>query len=155
MSESIADRLAARSIVLPEAAPPAANYRPWVVTGNQLFISGQLPMKDGKIVHTGHLGRDHDVASGKEAARLCAINILAQANAALSGGFERIVNLVRINGFVASMPDFTDQHLVLNGASDLLAEILEGRGQHTRLAIGAAVLPLNAAVEIDAIFEIV
>jgi enamine deaminase RidA (YjgF/YER057c/UK114 family) len=126
-----------------------------VITGNHLYVSGQLPMKEGKIVYSGHLGRDHDVASGTKAAELCAINILAQANAALSGGLERIVNLVRINGFVSSTPDFTEQHLVLNGASNLLADILEERGRHTRLAIGAAALPLNAAVEIDAIFEIV
>lgn len=154
MSSTIADRLNARAIALPQAAAPAANYVPYVITGNQLVLSGQLPIQDGKIVYSGHLGKDHDVATGQKAAELCAINILAQAKAALSGDLERIVRLVKISGFVASTPDFTDQHLVVNGASNLLADILGERGQHARIAVGMASLPLDAAVEIDAVFEI-
>jgi enamine deaminase RidA (YjgF/YER057c/UK114 family) len=154
MSDTIAERLKQRGITLPQAAAPAANYLPYVLSGNHLYVSGQLPMRDGTVVHTGHLGRDLDVAAGRIAAELCAVNLMAQANAALSGGLERITRLVKINGFVASLPDFTDQHLVINGASDLLADILGSRGQHARAAVGMAALPLNAAVEIDAIFEI-
>lgn len=151
---TIADRLKARDITLPQAAAPAANYVPYVITGNQLVLSGQLPIEGGKIAYSGHLGKDHGVEAGQKAAELCAINILAQANSALSGDLERIVRLVKISGFVASTPDFIEQHLVVNGASNLLAEILGERGQHARVAVGMASLPLNAAVEIDAVFEI-
>jgi enamine deaminase RidA (YjgF/YER057c/UK114 family) len=153
-SNTASDRLAARGIVLPQAAAPAANYVAYVITGRQLFISGQLPMEDGKIAVTGHLGDDVDVAAGQRAAELCAINILAQASAALDGDLERIVRLVKLNGFVASRPDFTEQHLVINGASNLLADILGERGRHARAAVGMAALPMNAAVEVDAVFEI-
>ncbi len=153
MSETIEKRLADLGITLPAATAPAANYVPFVRTGNLLFPSGQLPMKDGKLAAAGLLGRDLDTAAGKEAAKLCAINILAQAKAAL-GDLEKIRRLVKINVFVASSPDFTEQHLVANGASDLLAEVLGERGKHARAAIGMAVLPLNAAVEIDAVIEV-
>ena len=153
MSETIEKRLSDLGITLPAAAAPAANYVPFVRTGNLLFPSGQLPMKDGKLAAAGLLGRDLDTAAGKEAAKLCAINILAQAKAAL-GDLEKIRRLVKINVFVASAPDFTEQHLVANGASDLLAEVLGERGKHARAAIGMAALPLNAAVEIDAVIEV-
>ncbi len=153
MSETIEKRLSDLGIVLPAAAAPAANYVPCVRTGNLLFPSGQLPMKDGKLAATGLLGRDLDTAAGKEAAKLCAINILAQAKAAL-GDLEKIRRLVKINVFVASAPGFAEQHLVANGASDLLAEVLGERGKHARAAVGMAALPLNAAVEIDAVIEV-
>lgn len=153
MSDTIAARLTEKGIVLPEAAPPAANYVPYVVSGSMLHISGQLPLEGGKLVVTGRLGKEVDVAAGQRAAELCAINILAQAKAAL-GDLERIGRLVKINGFVASTPDFISQHLVVNGASNLLADILGERGKHARVAVGMAALPLNAAVEIDAIIEI-
>lgn len=152
--DSIAARLAERKLTLPDAPAPAANYVPWVISGNQLFISGQLPIENGSLAYTGCLGRDLDVAAGARAAELCAINLLAQANAALSGDLERTARLIKINGFVASAPDFHEQHLVINGASNLLAEILGERGKHARAAVGMASLPLNAAVEIDAIFQI-
>lgn len=153
MSDTIASRLSEKGITLPEAAPPAANYVPYVISGSMLHISGQLPLEGGKLVVTGRLGKDVDVAAGQRAAELCAINILAQAKAAL-GDLERIGRLVKINGFVASAPDFVSQHLVVNGASNLLAEVLGERGKHARAAVGMAALPLNAAVEIDAIIEI-
>lgn len=153
MSETIEKRLSDMGITLPVAAAPAANYVPFVRTGNLLFPSGQLPMKDGKLAVTGLLGRDVDTAAGKEAAKYCAINILAQVKAAL-GDLEKIRRLVKITVFVASTPDFTEQHLVGNGASDFLAEVLGERGKHARVAIGMASLPLNAAVEIDSIFEV-
>ncbi|TYC63296.1 RidA family protein [Rhodobacterales bacterium] len=146
-------RLEKLGIALPEAAAPAANYVPFVKTGNQLFISGQLPMKDGKLGVTGKLGADLDVDAGKEAAKLCAINLLAQAKAA-TGDLEKVVRLVKIVGFVNSTGDFTDQPQVINGASDFLVEVMGDKGRHARSAVSAAALPFGAAVEIEAIFEI-
>ena len=154
MSDAIEGRLKELGIVLPEAAAPAANYVPYVISGNLLYLSGQLPMENGKIGVTGHLGKDVDVAGGQRAAELCAINILAQAKAALGGDLGRIRRLIKLNGFVASTPDFVEQHLVINGASNLLANVLGEAGKHARAAVGMAALPLNAAVEIDAILEI-
>lgn len=153
MSETIEKRLSDMGITLPAAAAAAANYVPYVRSGNLLFPSGQLPMKDGKLAFTGLLGRDVDVATGKEAAKYCAINILAQAKAAL-GDLEKIRRLIKINIYVASTPDFTEQHLVGNGASDFLAEVLGERGKHARVAVGMASLPLNASVEIESILEV-
>jgi len=153
MGETIEKRLSDLGIVIPAAAAPAANYVPFVRSGNLLFPSGQLPIKDGKLAVTGLLGRDLDTAAGQEAARLCAINVLAQAKAAL-GDLEKIRRLIKINIYVASAPDFTEQHLVGNGASDLLAQVLGERGKHARVAVGMASLPLNAAVEIEAVIEV-
>ncbi|MGY5805896.1 RidA family protein [Rhizobium hainanense] len=154
MSDAIEGRLKELGIVLPQAAAPAANYVPYVISGNLLYLSGQLPMENGKIGVTGHLGKDVDVAGGQRAAELCAINILAQAKAALGGDLGRVKRLIKLNGFVASTPDFVEQHLVINGASNLLANVLGEAGKHARAAVGMAALPLNAAVEIDAILEI-
>jgi len=154
MSDVITSLLTELGITLPEAAAPAANYLPYVISGNLLYLSGQLPIEGGKIAVTGLLGRDVDVAQGVRAAELCAINILAQAKAALGGDLGRIVRVIKINGFVASQPDFTEQHLVINGASNLLAKVLGDAGKHARAAVGMAALPMNAAVEIDAILEI-
>jgi len=153
MSETIEARLAKLGVALPAAAAPAANYVPFMTSGNLLLTSGQLPLKDGKLVVTGLLGRDADVAAGKEAAKACAINILAQAKAAL-GDLEKIKRIVKITVFVASDPGFTEQHLVANGASDFLVEAIGERGKHARAAVGVASLPLNAAVEIEAIIEV-
>jgi enamine deaminase RidA (YjgF/YER057c/UK114 family) len=154
MSDAIESRLKELGIVLPQAAAPAANYVPYVISGNLLHISGQLPMENGKLGITGHLGKDVDIASGQRAAELCAINILAQAKAALGGDLGRIKRLIKLNGFVASMPEFVEQHLVINGASNLLANVLGEAGKHARAAVGMAALPMNAAVEIDAILEV-
>ncbi|HEX8048201.1 RidA family protein [Rhizobium sp.] len=154
MSNAIDGRLKELGIVLPQAAAPAANYVPYVISGNLLYLSGQLPMENGKVGVTGHLGKDVDVAGGQRAAELCAINILAQAKAALDGDLSRIKRLIKLNGFVASVPEFTEQHLVINGASNLLANVLGEAGKHARAAVGMAALPFNAAVEIDAILEI-
>jgi enamine deaminase RidA (YjgF/YER057c/UK114 family) len=154
MSNQIAERLKEMGISLPEAAAPAANYVPYVIAGNVLHISGQLPLEGGKIAVTGHLGKNVDVATGQRAAELCAINILAQANAALGGDLSRIKRVIKLNGFVASVPEFVEQHLVINGASNLIAGVLGDAGKHARAAVGMAALPMNAAVEIDAIMEI-
>ncbi len=153
MSDTIESRLKDRGITLPVAAAPAANYLPFTISGNTLYLSGQLPMENGKVAVTGLVGRDVDVAAAQRAAELCAINILAQARAAL-GDLGRIRRILKLNGFVASMPDFTEQHLVINGASNLIADILGDAGKHARAAVGMAALPLNASVEIDAIIEI-
>ena len=138
----------------PRAAAPAANYVPYVISGNMLHISGQLPMENGKLAVTGHLGRNVDVATAQRAAELCAVNILAQASAALGGDLSRIRRVVKLNGFVASTPEFVEQHLVINGASNLIGAVLGEAGKHARAAVGMASLPLNAAVEIDAVMEI-
>lgn len=154
MSASIEARLKDLGITLPQAAAPAANYVPYVISGSHLYISGQLPMENGKIAVTGHLGDGVDVQTGQRAAELCAINILAQASAALGGDLGRITRVVKLNGFVASVPTFVEQHLVLNGASNLIANVLGDAGKHARAAVGMAALPFNAAVEIDAVLEI-
>jgi enamine deaminase RidA (YjgF/YER057c/UK114 family) len=153
MGETIEKRLSDLGVTLPAAAAPAANYVPYARSGNILFTAGQLPLKDGKLQATGLHGRDLDTAAGAEAAKLCAINMLAQAKAAL-GDLEEIARVVKITVFVASAPDFTEQHLVANGASDFLAAALGERGKHARSAVGTAALPLNAAVEVEAIIEI-
>lgn len=153
MSDTIEKRLAALGVTIPAAAAPAANYVPYAQTGKLLLTAGQLPLANGKLEAVGLLGRDLDTEAGKKAAKLCAINILAQIQAA-TGDLEQIARLVKITVFVASTPDFTEQHLVANGASDFLAEVLGERGKHARSAVGVAVLPLNAAVEIEAIVEL-
>jgi enamine deaminase RidA (YjgF/YER057c/UK114 family) len=153
MSETIKKRLSDLGVTLPVAAAPAANYVPYCRSGDLLFTAGQLPLNEGKLQASGLLGREVDTASGKEAAKYCAINILAQAKAAL-GSLEKIRRLVKITVFVASAPDFVEQHLVANGASDFLVAVLGDRGKHARSAVGSASLPLNAAVEIEAVFEV-
>lgn len=153
MSATVEDKLRALGITLPHAAAPAANYVPFMQTGNLLFTAGQLPLKDGHLIATGLLGRDLDATRGQEAARQCAINILAQAKAAL-GVLDRIARIIKITVFVASTPEFTTQHLVANGASDLLVAALGDKGKHARSAVGVASLPLNSPVEIEAIIEV-
>lgn len=153
MTSMIETRLSEMGIVLPQAAAPAASYLPYAETGKLLLTAGQLPLKDGSLIATGLLGRDLDTTGGQDAARQCAINVLAQAKAA-AGSLENIKSIVKITVFVASTPDFTEQHLVANGASELLAEALGETGKHARSAVGVASLPLNAPVEIEAILEI-
>lgn len=154
MSDAIEARLKELGHTLPVAAAPAANYVPYVISGNLLYVSGQLPMESGKIAVTGHLGKNVDVPTAQRAAEFCAVNILAQVKAALNGDLSKIRRIVKLNAFVASAPEFTEQHLVVNGASNLIAEVLGDAGKHARAAVGVAALPLNAAVEIDAIVEI-
>ncbi|WP_186395295.1 RidA family protein [Stappia sp. TSB10GB4] len=153
MSGQIEARIAELGVTLPKAAAPAANYVPFVRTGNQLFISGQIPMGPDGIQFQGKLGAGTSVEDGQAAARLCAINLLAQAKAAL-GDLDKVVRLVKIVGFVNSAPDFGDQPKVMNGASDFLVEALGERGRHARSAVGVAGLPFGVAVEVEAIFEV-
>ena len=153
MAGEIEARLKALDLVIPEAKPAIGSYVPYLHLNGQLFVSGQLPLKDGAIAVAGKLGADVELSQGQEAARMCAINILAQAKAALRD-LDRIVQLLRLNGFVSATPGFADHPKVLNAASELMVEILGNKGLHTRIAIGCASLPLNAAVEIDAIFAV-
>ncbi|MEM8588517.1 MAG: RidA family protein [Pseudomonadota bacterium] len=155
MTGTVAARLAEKGITLPEAVTPVAAYVPWVITGNLLFISGQVPFKDGSLSHTGHLGGNVSVDEGYDCARVCALNILAQVNEALNGDLDRVSRVVKLTGFVASTPDFGDQPKVINGASDLMAEAFGDNGRHARAAVGVAALPMNCAVEVEAIFELV
>lgn len=153
MAGSIEARLQEKGITLPAVAAPAANYVPSVISGNMLYVSGQVPFVDGKISHTGKLGAEFTVEDGYACARICAINILAAAKAAL-GDLDRVARVVKLGGFVNSTPDFTDQPKVVNGASDLMAEAFGDAGKHARAAVGVAQLPLGCAVEVEAVFEI-
>lgn len=154
MDETLEARLARLGVVLPAAAAPAANYLPFVRHGDVLHVSGQLPLTAQGVAFRGRLGDAVSVEEGRKAARLCAMNVLAQAKAALEGDLERIRQVLRITGFVASAPHFTEQHLVINGASEFLVEVFGERGRHSRAAVGVAALPLDAAVEVDAIIAI-
>ncbi|HIJ38254.1 MAG TPA: RidA family protein [Rhodospirillaceae bacterium] len=149
----IAKRLAELGITLPVSAPPAANYVPFVKTGAFLFIAGQLPFREGKLIHLGHLGDQISLDEGYQAARLCGINIIAQIQAA--GYLERVRQVVKLGGFVASTAAFSDQPKVVNGASDLLVEVFGDAGKHSRAAVGCVSLPLGVAVEVDAIIEVI
>ena len=153
MPGQIEARIAELGVTLPQAAAPAANYVPFLRTGNQLFISGQIPMGPDGIQFQGKLGAGTSIEDGQAAARLCAINLLAQAKAAL-GDLDQVVRLVKIVGFVNSAPDFGDQPKVMNGASDFLVEALGDRGRHARSAVGVAGLPFGVAVEVEAVFEV-
>ena len=138
---------------LPLAPPPAAIYQPFMRTGDQLWIAGQIALSDGKMLATGIVGVEVDLEIARRCARQCALNLLAQVKSA-TGSLESIKRVVKLNVFVASSPDFISQHLVANGASELLGDILGEFGVHARSAVGVASLPLNSPVEIDAIFEV-
>ncbi|GAA4767278.1 RidA family protein [Stakelama sediminis] len=152
MSETIEKKLAEMGLTLPEAAAPVASYVPVVRSGNLLHISGQLPFRDGEIM-TGRLGEDRDLAYGEEAARRCALMLVAQMERVL-GSLEQVERIVKLGVFVNSAPHFTDQPKVANGASELMQTLFGEAGRHARSAVGVAVLPLGAAVEVDAIVEI-
>ncbi|MDJ0920706.1 MAG: RidA family protein [Henriciella sp.] len=146
------DKLAGLGITLPEPMAAVANYVPYVITGNQLFISGQVSAgADGLVL--GRLGETMDLAEGQAAARLCGINLITQCKAAL-GDLGRIQRVVKLGGFVSAAPDFTDIPQVINGCSDLMVEVFGEAGRHARSAVSCPVLPLGVAVEIDGIFEI-
>lgn len=154
MTGRIDHRLAELGIVLPTPKSPVANYLPFVVSANLAYISGQITMGPSGLEFVGKLGRDLDVEAGQRAARLCALNVLAQLKAACGGDLDRVVRCVRLGGFVNATPDFTDHPAVINGASTLMVDVLGDAGRHARAAVGAGSLPLGVAVELDAIFEI-
>jgi len=153
MSGQYEARLAELGVTLPDAPAPAANYVPYVVSGDLVFVSGQISARDGAFI-TGKLGAGMEVAEGAEAAKTCAIALLAQVKAACGGDLDRLKRVVKLTGFVNSAPDFTDQPKVINGASDFLVAALGEAGRHSRSAVGAVALPLGVAVEIEGIFEI-
>jgi enamine deaminase RidA (YjgF/YER057c/UK114 family) len=146
-------RLKALGLSLPAAPSPVANYVPYLVAGDLLFISGQISKAADGTVATGTVGADVSVEAGQAAAKLCALNILAQAKAAL-GSLDRVKQVVKLTGFVNSAPGFGDHPKVVNGASDLMVDVLGDKGRHTRAAVGVSGLPLNSAVEVDAVLLI-
>jgi enamine deaminase RidA (YjgF/YER057c/UK114 family) len=153
MASEIEARLKSLGIELPPVPTPAANYVPSVVTGKLIFVSGQVPSTPDGVKYVGKVGREFSVEEGQKAARICAINILANLKAGL-GDLGKVARIVKVTGFVNAVPDFNEPHKVVNGASDLLSEVLGERGKHSRSAVGVATLPLGVAVEIEAIAEI-
>ena len=151
--QSPEERLAALGLTLPEVVAPVAAYVPAVRSGSMIYTAGQLPVVDGKLVATGKVGAEVGVAEAAALARTCALNALAAA-ASVAGGLAGIRRVVKVTGFVASAPDFTGQPQVVNGASELLLEIFGEAGRHARSAVGMAVLPLDAPVEVELIAEI-
>ena len=146
-------RLAALGLELPQVVPPLAAYVPAVRSGMLIYTAGQLPMVDGQLVSAGKVGADVGVAEAAALARTCALNALAAA-ASVAGGLDSIARVVKLTGFVASAPDFTGQPQVVNGASELLLEVFGDAGRHARSAVGTAVLPLDAPVEVELIVEV-
>lgn len=151
---SIDQKLASFNIILSTPPQAVANYIPYTIAENIVVISGQLPMKDGNVAFKGKVGQDLSLEEGQAAARQCAINILTQLKAACEGDLSRVKQCVRLGGFVNCNADFTDQPKIINGASDLMVDIFGDAGRHARAAVGVNALPLNAAVEIEAIFLI-
>lgn len=154
MAGEVDARLAELGIEVPEAAAPVANYVGYVRSGDLVFVSGQVPLVDGAFKFQGKVGAEFSVEEGQEAARICAINIIAQLKAACGGDLDRVRRIVKLGGFVNSTPEFADQPKVINGASDLMVAVFGDAGKHTRAAVSAGALPLGVAVEIDAIAEI-
>ena len=148
----VEERLSALGLSLPRAAAPVADYRPFMQAGNLLFISGQVPIRDGRLAFTGQLGRDCSLEEARKAAELCALNCIAQAKAALDGDLDRVKQVVKLTGFVSATPDFTDHPKVLDAASALMAAAFGEAGRHARAAVGCSSLPLGAPVEVEAIF---
>ena len=148
MSGTVADRLAELGLTLPEVVPPLAAYQPAVRSGVYVFTSGQLPIVKGELVATGKVGAEVSAERAKELAAICALNALAAVRS-ITGDLDRIARVVKVTGFVASAPDFTGQPAVINGASELLREVLGDKGVHARSAVGVAVLPLDAPVEVE------
>jgi enamine deaminase RidA (YjgF/YER057c/UK114 family) len=154
MTHLVETRLGALGVALPSPAAAVANYVPFARTGNLVVISGQLPLREGAILHPGLVGRDLDVETAQDAARACAVNLLAQLRAAVEGDWDRVVRCVRLGGFIACTPDFKDHAKIVNGASDLIVGALGDAGRHARTSIGVSALPLGAAVEVEALFEV-
>ena len=148
----IEEKLKELGIEIPTPPNPAGSYIPVVTTGNLAFVSGQIPMKEGKVVFEGKVPENQSVDSARDAAKICIINGLAQLKANL-GSLDKITKFVRISGFINSSPDFTEQPKVINAASDLLVEVFGDMAKHSRIAVGVSSLPLNSTVEIDMIVE--
>lgn len=151
---TIETRLTELGITLPQAAAPAANYVPYVRTGNLVVISGQITLENGELKYVGRVGQDFSTEEAYEAAKLCGLNLIAQLKAACDGDLERVKRVVRLGGFVNCTSEFTDQPKVINGASDLMAEVFGDIGVHARAAVGVNSLPLGVAVEVEGMFEV-
>ena len=154
MENIIDQRLKELNIKLDEASVPAGSYVPYVVTNNLVFISGQLPFINGKLTIKGKVGENVSMDDAIKMSEACAKALLSQLKAACNGNLDKVKRVVKLGGFVASSPDFTDQPKVINGASNLIVNIFGDKGKHSRFAVGVAALPLNVPVEIDGIFEI-
>ncbi len=154
MPGRIETKLAELGIALPQPMPPVANYVPYVVLGNLVVISGQIPAIDGKVAITGKLSRGVSIDRGKEAARLCFINVLGHLKAACGGDLDRVRRVVRLGGFIAAPPEFTDHAQVMNGASDLAVAVFGEAGRHARSTVGVSALPADASLEVEGMFEI-
>ncbi len=150
----IEKRLTELGIALPAAPTPAANYLPWTITGNQLWIAGQAPIREGKYDYIGRVGKDVTTQDAHAAARLCGINLLAQVKAACKGDWLRVVKAVRICGYISAAPDFFEFPKVLDGCSDLVVEVLGDAGKHVRTVMGVSGLRFNVPIVVDAVFEI-
>ncbi|MBN9049463.1 MAG: RidA family protein [Rhizobiales bacterium] len=154
MSGRIDARLKELNIDLPTPSTPAANYVPFKRAGSLIFIAGQVPNANGKDQFTGQVGKEISLEDAQKAARLCAVNILAQLKAAVGGDLDKVVSCVRLGGFVNAVPGYGQQPQVINGASDLMVEVFGDAGRHARAAVGCGSLPRNVPVEVDAIFEV-
>jgi len=154
MSSAVDQRLAELGIALPSPGAPGGNYVPFVVAGDLVFMAGQVARSEGRMAYAGKVGRDLGVEQGQAAARLCALNLLAQLKVACNGDLDRVARCVRLGGFVNCAPDFKDQPKVVNGASDLMIEVFGERGKHARTAVGVAALPSDSAVEVEAVFQL-
>ncbi len=154
MSGRVDTRLKELSITLPKAAPPVASYVPFVITGNLVYISGQVTMGPSGLEYVGQLGKEFSVEEGQAAARLCALNVIAQLQQACAGDLDRVRRCVKVTGFVNAVPGFAQHPEVINGASDTIVQVFGDIGKHARAAVGAGSLPRNVAVEVEAIFEI-
>ncbi len=153
MAGQIDARLEELGIEVPQPAAPVANYVAYVVTGNLIFVSGQVPIEGGEFKFKGKLGAEISIEDGQAAARLCGINIIAQLKQALDGDLDRVARIVKLGGFVNSTPDFVQQPQVINGVSDLMVEVFGDKGKHARAAVSAGSLPIGVAVEVDAVVE--
>ena len=154
MSQAFEDRLKTLGIELPEPSRPGANYVQFVRTGDLIFLTGQLSQWNGERRFVGKLGREFGVEEGQQAARLCALNLLAHLRRALDGDLDWVVRCVRVAGYVNSVPEFVGQSQVINAASDLFVEVFGEAGRHTRMAVGVSALPYAVAVEVEAVFEV-
>lgn len=154
MAGTIEGNLAKLGIALPVPAAPVANYIAYNIVGNLLVVSGQIPFVDGKVAFTGKVGGSVSIEQGQEAARVCFINLVAQVKAACGGDLDRVKRVVRLGGFIAAGPDFTQHAVVMNGASDLAVAVFGEAGRHARTTIGVPSLPADAAVEVEGMFEI-
>jgi enamine deaminase RidA (YjgF/YER057c/UK114 family) len=154
MVTRIDDRLRTLKIELPQPSKPGANYVPFVRTGDLVFLTGQLSQWNGERRFVGKLGREFGIAEGQQAARLCALNLIAHLRDALEGDLDRVVRCVRVAGFVNSAPTFLSHSQVINGASDLFVEVFQEAGRHSRMAVGVSALPYDVAVEVEAVFEV-